>query len=111
MQKWMLFPPDCLPPGVYTDANEEEVTVPLALTDWFMQHCLEARRMRAHEALCEAGDVLFVPHLWWHTALNVEFGVALTHNYLAASGVRGSCFLLVCVFVCDSRLRRSVRMV
>lgn len=73
---------------------------------WFLQHFLEARRAGALEALCETGDVMFVPHQastpssppadghpltapskWWHTALNIGESIAVTQNYLAPSGV------------------------
>lgn len=32
-KKWMLLPPHVMPPGIFCDEDEEEVTVPLSLTD------------------------------------------------------------------------------
>ena len=34
----------------------------------------------AHECLHEAGEVLFIPHGWWHLAVNVTPSVAVTQN-------------------------------
>jgi len=40
-----------------------------------------ARRM--YECTARAGEVLFVPRGWWHMALNLEEGVAVTHNFVS----------------------------
>jgi hypothetical protein len=41
----------------------------------------KARRM--FECTVRAGELLFVPRGWWHMALNLEEGVAVTHNFVS----------------------------
>lgn len=38
----------------------------------------------------EAGDIVSVPHDWWHCVLNLEPGVCYTQNYINASVAAGS---------------------
>ena len=44
--------------------------------------------MRPIECTVEPGSILFVPHGWWHTVLNLDDNsVALTQNYVSASNL------------------------
>lgn len=33
------------------------------------------------EVTCNAGEVIFIPHGWWHLAVNLETTIAITQNY------------------------------
>ena len=38
-------------------------------------------QVRPVECIVRAGEVLFIPRGWWHTALNLEHSLAITQNY------------------------------
>ncbi|KAJ3031298.1 hypothetical protein HK097_005480, partial [Rhizophlyctis rosea] len=63
-KKWILYPPECTPPGVYPTKDGSEVTSPLSLVEWYINHYHETQRskIKPEECVCEAGEVLFVPH-------------------------------------------------
>lgn len=88
-KKWILLPPSTRPPGVFCDRNEVEVTVPLSLVEWFMQFYSQTSALRPVEVVTKPGDLLFVPRGWWHTALNLDYCIAVTQNYAPASTVLG----------------------
>lgn len=35
------------------------------------------------ECVVHAGEILFVPHGWWHMAINLEESIAITQNYVS----------------------------
>jgi hypothetical protein len=74
---------------VFCDRNEVEVTVPLSLVEWFMQFYSQTSALRPVEVVTKPGDLLFVPRGWWHTALNLDYCIAVTQNYAPASTVLG----------------------
>jgi hypothetical protein len=58
----------------------------------FWQYHLDARRdadpsRRPLEILQRPGEVVFVPHGYWHMVVNLEESVALTHNYVSTSNL------------------------
>ena len=70
------------------------VTAPVSLYEWFrvFYSSLEAPELRGapvhlrpREAVLHAGELLFVPRGWWHTALNLQPTVAITQNYVPVS--------------------------
>jgi len=72
------------------------VTLPLSLGEWFLAFWPfhEERRAargpaarRPVEVVVEEGELIFVPHGWWHCVLNLEDSVALTHNYVSSSNL------------------------
>lgn len=88
-KKWILLPPSTRPPGVFCDRDEVEVTVPLSIVEWFMQFYSKTSALRPIEVVTKPGDLLFVPRGWWHTALNLDYCIAVTQNYAPASSVLG----------------------
>ena len=42
----------------------------------------------AVEGVARAGDVVVVPRGWWHAAINLEWTVAITHNWCSAASLR-----------------------
>lgn len=80
---WIMFPPDCPPPGVYVSADEAEVTSPLSIAEWLLTFHKEARHTRGFlEGVCHAGEILYVPSGWWHLVVNLEECVAVTQNFV-----------------------------
>ena len=100
------------PPGVYPSPSGDDVCMPISIGEWFLTYWdahVERRNdpnvsRRPLECTAEPGDVLFVPHGWWHMVLNIgdddETGttnvsdgnnsgisVALTRNYVSASNL------------------------
>ena len=86
-KKWLLCPPGAPPPGVAASADGAHVTCPLALTEWllsFYDAAAALPRARApRECICRAGELLFIPAGWWHMALNLDFSVAVTQNFVS----------------------------
>lgn len=94
-KKWIFYPPTRVPPGVQRSDDGADVTVPISTSEWlltFWAYHLEARHdpdvsQRPLEAIAEPGDLMFVPHGWWHMVVNLDFCVALTHNYVSTSNL------------------------
>ncbi|KAJ3189002.1 hypothetical protein HK101_009047 [Irineochytrium annulatum] len=82
-KKWVLFPPESVPPGVYPSKDGGEVASPVSLAEWFLNHYDEARRTSGfHECVCAAGEVIYVPSGWWHCVMNLEETIAITQNFV-----------------------------
>lgn len=95
-KRWIFYPPGVPPPGVHPSHDGDEVALPLSIGEWLFQFWDEhARRKRCapdHERPLECtalpGDVLFVPHGWWHMVINLDaVNIAITHNYVSASNL------------------------
>lgn len=84
----------------------DDVCMPISLGEWFLTFWdahVERRQdpdpsRRPLEGTASPGDVLFVPHGWWHLVLNIgdsdvgsiddgSMSVALTRNYVSASNL------------------------
>jgi hypothetical protein len=94
-KKWIFYPPHVSPPGVLASADGQDVTVPISTGEWLLsfwsQH-LEARKnpnpsQRPLEAIVNPGEVIFVPHGYWHMVVNLDDCIALTHNYVSTSNL------------------------
>ncbi|KAJ4978442.1 hypothetical protein NE237_009222 [Protea cynaroides] len=84
-KKWVLFPPDVVPPGVHPSPDGAEVACPVSIIEWFMNFYGATRnwRKRPIECVCKAGEVIFVPNGWWHLVINLEESIAITQNYVS----------------------------
>lgn len=89
-KKWILFPPDCPPPGVHPSGDEGDVTTPVSITEWFLnfydRETIE--RCGARECIVKEGEMIFVPMGWWHCVLNTKTSIALTQNYVSSVNVK-----------------------
>ncbi|KAJ3281041.1 hypothetical protein HK104_000249 [Borealophlyctis nickersoniae] len=88
-KKWILYPPEIIPPGVFPTADGSEVTTPLSLAEWFLNHYEETKHSATPpiEGVCKAGEVLFVPNGWWHCVMNLEPSIAITQNFVSTQNL------------------------
>ncbi|KAF9595424.1 hypothetical protein IFM89_000342 [Coptis chinensis] len=84
-KKWVLFPPDVIPPGVHPSPDGAEVACPVSIIEWFMNFygATKTWKQRPVECVCKAGEVIFVPNGWWHLVINLEESIAITQNYVS----------------------------
>lgn len=84
-KKWILFPPDVVPPGVHPSPDGAEVASPVSIMEWFMNFYGETKKWKKRpvECICRAGEVIFVPNGWWHLVINLEDSIAITQNYVS----------------------------
>ncbi len=95
-KKWILFPPEYVPPGVHPSVDGGDVATPISLMEWFVTfypqihkgYSSSSKPSSVHlEGTCRAGEVIFVPRGWWHIVLNVEESLAITQNFVSISNV------------------------
>ena len=94
-KKWIFYPPGMHPPGVVSSADGADVTVPISTGEWllsFWKMHLEARNhpdplKRPLEVIVNPGEIVFVPHSYWHMVVNLDDCIALTHNYVSTSNL------------------------
>lgn len=78
---WLLFP--TAPPGIILSEDNSEITSPLSIAEYLLSfHELARSTPGCIEAVCDAGEVLYVPSGWFHLVLNLEEGVAVTQNFV-----------------------------
>ena len=62
------------------------MAVPWSLSEWFGNFYAHTRwpgRPRPLEGVCKAGELMFVPSGWWHSVVNLDLTVAITHNFFS----------------------------
>jgi hypothetical protein len=95
-KRWIFYPPGVTPPGIHPSQDGDHVTLPLSIGEWlfsFWEEHVERKRLappneRPLECTALPGDVMFVPHGWWHMVINMdEVNIAVTHNYVSDSNL------------------------
>ncbi|KAF9201575.1 hypothetical protein BGZ49_008189 [Haplosporangium sp. Z 27] len=92
-KKWIMFPPHILPPGVFTNEDESEVTSPVSLMEWFSNFYASTQLPddpadRPLEGICREGEIMFVPRGWWHAVVNLDDCIAVTQNYVGSQNLK-----------------------
>jgi Cupin-like domain len=95
-KRWIFYPPGVTPPGVHPSEDGDQVVMPISLGEWLQNYWDEHLERytdaviedRPLECTVEAGDLIFVPHGWWHAVVNLDpINVAVTHNYVSRSNL------------------------
>jgi len=96
-KRWIFYPPGINPPGVFPSPSGDDVAMPISLGEWFLTYWNDHVKERTNpnvskrplECTVHPGDILFVPHGWWHCVLNLDDGlsVGLTQNYVSSSNL------------------------
>lgn len=96
-KRWIFYPPGIPPPGVLPSSDGDEVTMPISIGEWYLSFWSAHLKQRRHpdrnkrpiECTVSPGSILFVPHGWWHTVMNLDgpVNIALTQNYVSASNL------------------------
>lgn len=90
-KKWILFPPNSIPPGVHPSHDGGDVTSPVSLIEWFRGFYQSSLDNSQHngmlECVCKEGETIFVPSGWYHLVINLEFTIAITQNYVSTSNL------------------------
>eukprot|EP00198_Chlamydomonas_reinhardtii_P001554 XP_001690890.1 JmjC protein [Chlamydomonas reinhardtii] len=91
-KKWVMFPPGVVPPGVHPSPDGADVATPVSLAEWFVNFYPECAEMKVKpvEFVARPGELLFVPHGWWHCALNLTDSCAITQNFVSAVGLQAT---------------------
>ena len=98
-KRWIFYPPGVTPPGIFPSRDGDSVMMPISIGEWLLNYYHQHRRQQQQEqqqqqcpileCTVEPGDVVFVPHGWWHAVINISDGihVAITHNYVSRSNL------------------------
>jgi histone arginine demethylase JMJD6 len=86
-KRWALFPPGSVPKSVLKPKDVNSAV------RWFdrvwpatQEAAWEAQGYpKPIEVVQRPGEVVFVPSGWWHVVLNLDFTVAVTHNFCSTS--------------------------
>jgi hypothetical protein len=93
-KRWALYPPERVPPAVTLREGSQDCTLYDSPTSssWFREVLpLLTEEERPIEFVQEAGDIIFVPHGWWHCVVNLTVTVAFTQNVINRANVYEAC--------------------
>lgn len=89
LKKWIMYPPDVVPPGVHPSEDGWTVETPESVIEWFIDFYQQTKKgpIKPVECLQRPGELIFIPSTWWHCALNIELTIAVTQNVVNSHNV------------------------
>lgn len=86
-KKWIFYPPNEVPPGVFPSADHFDVTAPSSPLEWFLRFYNNVHRSKTAfkpiECIQKPGDIVYVPNGWWHQVVNLDETIAVTQNFVS----------------------------
>jgi len=102
-KKWIMYPPHIIPPGATPSEDEETVTVPLSLMEWYSNfYKFKNQKVRPAECVLQPGELLFIPNGWWHSAINLEESIAVTQNFVSPRNLKN-----ILIFLNNSKMKKT----
>eukprot|EP01125_Pyxidicula_operculata_P018709 TRINITY_DN6673_c0_g1_i1.p1 TRINITY_DN6673_c0_g1~~TRINITY_DN6673_c0_g1_i1.p1 ORF type:complete len:399 (+),score=116.35 TRINITY_DN6673_c0_g1_i1:60-1256(+) len=90
-KKWIMFPPEVTPQGVIPSLDEQDVTVPSTMIQWYLDFYHKKPPMKPIECTLKGGEMIFIPSGWWHSVINIEESYAITQNYVNENNLKRVC--------------------
>lgn len=85
-KRWAFFPPDSVPEHV---RKPKGVTSAMRWFDVVWPKTQDPAQWKSYpkpiDVIQKPGEVIFVPSGWWHVVLNLDFTVAVTHNFCSSA--------------------------
>jgi histone arginine demethylase JMJD6 len=85
-KRWAFFPPDSVPEHVL---KPKGVTSAMRWFDVVWPQTQDPAQWKSYpkpiDVIQKPGEVIFVPSGWWHVVLNLDFTVAVTHNFCSSA--------------------------
>eukprot|EP01100_Stratorugosa_tubuloviscum_P011725 TRINITY_DN5310_c0_g1_i1.p1 TRINITY_DN5310_c0_g1~~TRINITY_DN5310_c0_g1_i1.p1 ORF type:complete len:553 (-),score=257.64 TRINITY_DN5310_c0_g1_i1:69-1676(-) len=86
-KRWALYPPGWRePPGKTSHLMEDKFDSDVEPLHWYLEvYPNLPPTHKPWECIQRAGEMIFVPGGWWHSVLNLDETVAVTHNFVTES--------------------------
>jgi len=85
-KRWVLYPPDFLPPGVFYRYGKNGMMkgfkAPTPLKWFYEVYPFLAPHQRPIEFIQNAGEMIYIPAGWWHMVINLSETVSVTQNFV-----------------------------
>ncbi|KAF9361997.1 hypothetical protein BGX26_008169 [Mortierella sp. AD094] len=83
-KRWVLYPPNMIPPGHDPTSLERMSSV-----EWYLDvYPFLPSELRPIEIVQHPGQTIYVPSGWWHMVLNMDDTVAVTQNFADETNLR-----------------------
>lgn len=79
-KKWIFYPPDKVPPGVFPSDDHFDVTTPTSPLEWYLRFYHPSKE--SIECIQYPGEIVYVPNGWWHQVINLDETIAVTQNFV-----------------------------
>ena len=76
-KRWIVFPPKTFTDEILKEFRKEKTGI-----QWYVKYYHHFRHLDHYDIIQDVGDTLFLPGGWWHSVINLEDTIAVTHNFL-----------------------------